>query len=233
MRREIEAALDSKRNIVPVMLDDFDFDTPAIAGQLVGRLAALKHYNGLPVPKGYFPAAMERLRDRFLNVPVDAVLHPASLSAQQAATEQKDKATQQVAKEQKDKAPRALADNSEDEEAEDSRVSQFFVLNKTIYAESLSVKRANGITTDFYKNTFYLCIGNGLETGKVLKRVQARIFFMGEPTVARVKETGEGEIDIRHGEWAFFEIGHLVSTEKIGLKELADHETRSLAPKLF
>ena len=36
---------------------------------------------------------MERLRNKFLNVPVDAVLHPASDSAQQAAKEQKDKAT--------------------------------------------------------------------------------------------------------------------------------------------
>jgi hypothetical protein len=36
---------------------------------------------------------MGRLRDRFLNVPVDAVLHSASASAQQAAAEQKDRAT--------------------------------------------------------------------------------------------------------------------------------------------
>jgi hypothetical protein len=31
MRREIEAALDSRRNIVPLMLEGFDFGTPAIA----------------------------------------------------------------------------------------------------------------------------------------------------------------------------------------------------------
>src|SRR5262249_48694178 len=61
-------------------------------GQLTGKLAALKEYNGLPIPEGYFPQAMERLRNKFLNVPVDAVLHPASDFAQQAATEQKDKA---------------------------------------------------------------------------------------------------------------------------------------------
>jgi hypothetical protein len=36
---------------------------------------------------------MERLRNKFLSVSLDTVLHPASLSAQQAATEQKDKAT--------------------------------------------------------------------------------------------------------------------------------------------
>src|SRR6476619_7562018 len=40
MRREIEAALDSKRNIVPLMLAGFDFGTRATARQLTGKLAA-------------------------------------------------------------------------------------------------------------------------------------------------------------------------------------------------
>jgi TIR domain len=92
MLREIEAAVDSQRNIVPLMLEGFDFGKAATAGHLTGKLAALKKYNGLPVPAGYFPAAMERLRSKFLNVPVDAVLHPASDSAQQVAKEQKGKA---------------------------------------------------------------------------------------------------------------------------------------------
>ena len=38
-RREIETALDSKRNIVSLMLEGFSFGTPAIASQLVGTLA--------------------------------------------------------------------------------------------------------------------------------------------------------------------------------------------------
>jgi TIR domain-containing protein/tetratricopeptide repeat protein len=92
MRREIEAALDSQRNIVPLILAGFDFDAPATASQLTGKLAALKNYNGLVIPKGYFAPAMQRLRSKFLNVPVDAVLHPASNSAQRVAKEQKDKA---------------------------------------------------------------------------------------------------------------------------------------------
>jgi len=89
LRREIESALANQRNIVPLMLEGFDFGTPKIGGQLTGRLAALKHYNGLSIPPEYFMEAMERLRGRFLNVPLTAVLHPASLSAQRAATEQK------------------------------------------------------------------------------------------------------------------------------------------------
>src|SRR5215470_14926976 len=73
MRREIEAALDNRRNIVPLMLEGFDFGTPAIASQLTGKLAALKEYNGLEIPAvRFFSAQMKRLRKRFLNVPVDA-----------------------------------------------------------------------------------------------------------------------------------------------------------------
>jgi glycosyltransferase involved in cell wall biosynthesis len=89
LRREIETALVSKRNIVPLMLEGFNFGTPKIASQLTGTLAALKHYNGLNIPPDYFDEAMERLRSSFLNVPLAAVLHPVSLPAQRAAAEQK------------------------------------------------------------------------------------------------------------------------------------------------
>jgi hypothetical protein len=44
-------------------------------------------YNGLRVPEGYFAEAMDRLRNKFLSVPVDAVLHPASEPAQRLAKE--------------------------------------------------------------------------------------------------------------------------------------------------
>jgi Flp pilus assembly protein TadD len=89
LRREIETALANQRNIVPLMLEGFDFGTPRIASQLTGTLTARKRYNGLSIPPEYFMEAMERLRGTYLNVPLTAVLHPASLPAQRAATEQK------------------------------------------------------------------------------------------------------------------------------------------------
>ncbi|HXO93363.1 MAG TPA: hypothetical protein VN825_04465, partial [Candidatus Acidoferrum sp.] len=67
MRREIEAALDSQRNIVPLMLEGFSFGAPTSGPYLTGRLAALTQYNGLEVPAAFFAEAMERLRNRFLN----------------------------------------------------------------------------------------------------------------------------------------------------------------------
>jgi tetratricopeptide (TPR) repeat protein len=78
LRREIETALAAQRNIVPLMFDGFDFGTPAIAEQLGSTLERLKSYQALRVPVDYFAEAMERLRQRFLAVPLNAVLHPLS-----------------------------------------------------------------------------------------------------------------------------------------------------------
>src|SRR5215831_9840056 len=88
LRREIETALRIKRNIVPLMLEGFDFSTPAIAKQLTGKLAALKRYNALNVPADFFVEAMNRLRQQYLNVPLKTVLHPPSPSAQRATKKQ-------------------------------------------------------------------------------------------------------------------------------------------------
>lgn len=88
LRREIETALETKRNIVPLMLEGFDFSTPAIANQLTGKLTDLKRYQALSVPTDYFMEAMDRLRERHLNVKLNAVLHPPSRAALQAAAGQ-------------------------------------------------------------------------------------------------------------------------------------------------
>jgi hypothetical protein len=88
LRREIETAMSVQRNIVPLMLEGFDFDAPENASQLMGSLAGLRRYNALRVYAEYFSEAMGHLRERYLNVPLDAVLHPGSLFAQQEAKNQ-------------------------------------------------------------------------------------------------------------------------------------------------
>lgn len=89
LRREIETALDEKRNIIPLFFEGFDFSSPSIAKNLIGKIALLKKYNGLNVPPDYFNEAMDRLINRFLNTPLDAVLHPLSNKAEKAAEAQK------------------------------------------------------------------------------------------------------------------------------------------------
>jgi tetratricopeptide (TPR) repeat protein len=89
LRKEIETALEHRRNVVPLMLEGFDFATPSMAKYLTGTLGMLKNYNGLTVSVEYFDEAMNRLRAKHLHVPIETVLHAASAVAKQAAAEQR------------------------------------------------------------------------------------------------------------------------------------------------
>lgn len=93
LRREIETAFAVKRNIVPLTLEGFDFATPKIVSQLTGSLAPLKGYNALSVPVEYFDEAMTRLREKYLNLPLKAVLHPASEPAKNVAKKEQEAAS--------------------------------------------------------------------------------------------------------------------------------------------
>jgi len=94
LRREIETALDEKRNIVPIFLEGFDFAHPAISKCLTGKLSNLQKYNGLDTPNGYFNEAMTRLRERYLNIPLEAVLHPIPETVQRIVQRQQSAANQ-------------------------------------------------------------------------------------------------------------------------------------------
>lgn len=95
LRREIETAIDERRNIVPLMLESFDFGSPLVKQTLTGKLATLNQYNGLRVPSEYFLEAMDRLRSRYLNVAVgDIVLSPLNSDAQNATESQKKAASE-------------------------------------------------------------------------------------------------------------------------------------------
>lgn len=90
LRREIETAMDEHRNIVPLMVESFDFGSPLVKEALTGRLASLSTYNGLSVPNAYALEAMIRLRDRYLIKPVGNVSTPVlQLEAQKITETQK------------------------------------------------------------------------------------------------------------------------------------------------
>ena len=88
LRREIETAIEEKRNIIPLFFDGFSFSSHSVVEKLTGNLAAVNRYNGLEVPAGYFMEAMERLRSRYLNVPLDAVLHPVPTGVRKVVKEE-------------------------------------------------------------------------------------------------------------------------------------------------
>lgn len=87
LRREIETAMEEKRNIVPLMLESFDFGSPSTVKALTGKLENLKKYNALRVPSEYFFEAMNRLREQFLNVVLETVIHPMPEAAMQVTEE--------------------------------------------------------------------------------------------------------------------------------------------------
>ena len=98
LRREIETAVDEKRNIIPLLFDGFNFGSPAIIEKLTGKLDAIPRYNALDIPSGYFMEAMERLRRRYLNIPLEAVTHPVSTEVRKVVQEEQvaaDKALEQ------------------------------------------------------------------------------------------------------------------------------------------
>jgi len=82
LRREIELALESKRNIVPLVFEGFEFNNPINVNALTGKMEKLKYYNALSVPILYFETAMERLHNDFLNITLEAVLHPLSIDTE-------------------------------------------------------------------------------------------------------------------------------------------------------
>lgn len=78
MRREIEEALEGRRNIVPLIMPGFSFQSPNVRTALTGKLAALSSYNGLDLMPSFFEEGLERLERQYLSVPVEMVLHPIS-----------------------------------------------------------------------------------------------------------------------------------------------------------
>jgi tetratricopeptide (TPR) repeat protein len=90
-RREIETALDNRRNIVPLICPGFSFSDAATAAKLAGKLRVVPKYNCIQLDFLYFEPGMERLTE-FLSVPIETVLHPLLPAAATAAVEQKAKA---------------------------------------------------------------------------------------------------------------------------------------------
>lgn len=90
LRREIELALENNRNIIPLIMEGFDFGSATTLKALTGNLANLKLYNAIGIPAEYFDDAMTKLRsERFLNRPLETVSHPVSDKTKSISENQK------------------------------------------------------------------------------------------------------------------------------------------------
>jgi len=99
LRREIEIAIDEKRNIVPLFFKGFNFGAPSVTDKLTGKLENLNRYNGMNVYEDYFKDAMERLSEQFLNVPLETVIHPLSTEVQKVVKKEQLAADEALVKE--------------------------------------------------------------------------------------------------------------------------------------
>ena len=86
--KEISAAIQLQRNIVPILLEDFSF-TSNVPKNLPPNISTLLKYNAVKVVPDYFDAAIEKLDKKFLSSPLESIVHPASKSAQAVAVNQK------------------------------------------------------------------------------------------------------------------------------------------------
>src|SRR5688572_31695938 len=60
LRREIETAMDEKRNIIRLFFNGFSFGNASVLQKLTGTLKNVRRYNGLNVHQDYFDEAMNR-----------------------------------------------------------------------------------------------------------------------------------------------------------------------------
>lgn len=107
LRKEIEYAIEQKRNVVPLLFEGFKFED--VGHYLVSDwLKMLPNYNGLRIPDDYFDEAMARLcGSRYLERDVETVLHPVAAQVAQAA---------QAAQAEADAAPAPTPDQLEAEQ---------------------------------------------------------------------------------------------------------------------
>lgn len=90
LRREIEHALDTQRNVIPVTVERYLFAEDA--AYLTGKLAQLPDYQALPLDYLFFDPAMERLRTVFLQQPFHGALAPTPTPEQPIIAQQSDAA---------------------------------------------------------------------------------------------------------------------------------------------
>ena len=90
LRREIEYAIDMNRNVVPLLLEGFSYESPSISQYLTGKLESLREFQSLEVPPLLFRLVMQELRDRYLNIDSKQAIeiHKRSTQATQATQSQ-------------------------------------------------------------------------------------------------------------------------------------------------
>ena len=90
LRRTIVQAIDQRRNIILLLLEGFEFDSPVTIEAFKGDLSPLKDCNGLKIYTEDFYNGLEKLRNEYLrSVPYDTPLKPLSNAVEKRTLEHK------------------------------------------------------------------------------------------------------------------------------------------------
>jgi len=98
----------------------------------------------------------------------------------------------------------------------DAGPASHFQVPPIIYCTSKSIMSLNGGRTGLYKNTFFLQVKNDRRPVMTLKNVQARLFYLGRPVLARIRGVSCGSVDLGPGESMLVEVGAIVSFRASG-----------------
>lgn len=99
-----------------------------------------------------------------------------------------------------------------------SRQNERFLINDRIYCESRLINKLTPESPRIYQNKFFLVVSNNNRDGESLRRVQARVIsVVPPPMVLRIKDAADEMTDIRHGEYALFELGEFFGEECLGV----------------
>ncbi len=196
LRREIEIAIDEKRNIIPLFFDGFSFGTTNVSEKLTGKLKNVSRYNGLNVHQDYFHEAMERLRTKRLNVPLAAVLHPVSAEVRKVVKGEQlaaNKALLQSSTEkpviQQKPIVETLAPKKDKKPVEEKKP-----VAKTSKPAQIVTSHVSRITNPIYENK--ITLSNGME----FMYVPAGQFLMGSDN-GRNDERPQHAVDIPYDYW--------------------------------
>ncbi len=205
LRREIETAIDEKRNIIPLFFDDFSFTVANVSENLTGKLKELSRYSGFNVYHDYFQEGMERLRTQYLNAPLDTVLHPVSAEVREVVKGEQLAANTALLQSTTEK-PVAKEQNATEKYLEDfhkkyAEPSADGISPKQSQAESLTYetsaeKKKRVFTIPKPAPPNKIILSNGME----LLRVPAGKFLMGSSKGAP-DEKPQHDVDIPYDYW--------------------------------
>jgi hypothetical protein len=101
--------------------------------------------------------------------------------------------------------------------ATEADAQKFVDIAPQVYRESYRLEREPGEALELWENAYYLVVGNSRSDGRTIRKVAVNLHFSGPAIQCPLKDNESTfNTDIKHGEWAYFTIGRVVTSEVDG-----------------